>query len=139
MGTAVININVRIFPENGVQTRMSGGRTVFPYQQKCEKYKHMVVTKHVPIYRFGRYEQPITVLCDDGKLFDDVLFSLKPPDNQAIDTFALHLINRANIVPDQILMISVDEVELVLKNKGVMAVEDKWETWKTNSEIKPHG
>jgi len=94
----------------------------------------MIITRHQGIYRFGKHEQPVTITDDDGRLFDTVLFFEKLPSvsniERAAQEYVVSVKTAETAIPDSEVVISVAEVEAVLKGKGLMESAEKWQDWK---------
>jgi len=94
----------------------------------------MKIIKHTPISRYEKYEQPVTIELDDGTLLDRVLYFKKEPFEADINKSAADVIlkwEERQSEPERKTMISIEEVEAVLKGKGLMQSNEKWETWQT--------
>jgi len=92
----------------------------------------MKITQHTGIFRFGQHERPVTIEDDDGRIYDTVLLFDVAPDKKRIDDDAKAYLDKMKIVvpPVEPSMISIDEVESVLKSKKLMTANEKWGDWK---------
>lgn len=91
----------------------------------------MNITRHTGINRHGKHERPVTIIDDDGRIFDTVLYFDTAPSIPNIEAAAIEYVNRVKRseaeMPEE-EMVAVREIEAVLKMKGIT---DKWKDWKT--------
>jgi hypothetical protein len=97
----------------------------------------MKATKHTPMKRFGKFEQPVTITTDSGDIIDTVLLFDSEPNNKQVADAVVRVIARNEAIkneqqpePDTI---SIAEVETVLRGKNILSIGEKWSDFK----IKP--
>jgi len=93
----------------------------------------MKVTKHTQIYRLGKHEQPVTIELDDGTLLDEVLLFDKKPTDEMVNISVGTAITRWESRQDEpkpLPPVPVEEIEAVLRMKGVLGINEKWDEWK---------
>ena len=95
----------------------------------------MKSTKHNPTYRFGKYEQPVTITTDDGDIVDTVLLFDSEPSNKQVDDAVAEVIAKHEAIkneqPTEPDTISIADVETVLREKNLIYLGEKWSDFKT--------
>jgi hypothetical protein len=94
----------------------------------------MIITRHVGIHRYGKHEIPVTIIDDDGRLFDTVLYFDKAPSVPNINAAAsayVAKIKESEGIPVEEVSIQLSEVKSVLIGKGLMEVGETWDEWKS--------
>ena len=92
----------------------------------------MKITKHETIFRSGKNEYPFTAELDGGDILDDIIFSEKVlKDTDLDDCIEARIVAYENKPAPKIeAILTVDEVEAVLKSKTLMLPDEEWEAWK---------
>jgi hypothetical protein len=88
----------------------------------------MVITRHTGINRHGYHERPVTVIDDDGRIFDTVLLFKNAPSVPNIEEDAIAYVNRIknSQTVDETTIVAVSDVETVLRRRGVLGETERW-------------
>ncbi|MFA5714647.1 MAG: hypothetical protein WC998_02820 [Candidatus Paceibacterota bacterium] len=98
----------------------------------------MKKTKHTKIFRFSKYEVPVTIELDDGNIINQVLYFIYDPKDKDIDNAINAVIARIeNKVPEVSTTISFIDVEAILLKKGLIIQGETWIDFKAKDPIVP--
>jgi hypothetical protein len=81
----------------------------------------MKKTKHIKIFRFGKYEVPVTIELDDGNIINQVLYFISDPKNKDVDDRIDEVIDKYNNRQGEQEEITISDVEKVMKSEGIIS------------------
>jgi hypothetical protein len=85
-------------------------------------------------YPWGN-ELPVTIMLDDGSVYEEIIRFAKPPTEKEIAIAVQDRVAKLSLPePEPDEMLSKAEVEAILRDKGYLAQEENWEGLKAKED-----